>query len=74
VRFGQRAWLNDLAVDPRQRSRGVGHQLLDTARKWARRKGATVLQLDSSLARVDAHRFYRREQPTFEALCFGWQL
>lgn len=74
VRFGQRAWLNDMAVDPQARSRGTGAALLASARTWARERGATVLQLDSSVARTDAHRFYRREQPAFEAVCFGWVL
>lgn len=74
LRFGQRAWLNDMAVDPRHRSRGIGRRLLETAKTWARDHGATQLLLDSSTTRTDAHRFYRRESPTFEALCFGWRL
>jgi GNAT superfamily N-acetyltransferase len=74
VRMGQRAWLNELAVDPMYRSRGVGHELLARAQAWARDHGATHLMVDSSGARTDAHRFYRREQPTFEAQCFGWIL
>lgn len=74
VRFGQRSWLNDMAVDPHARSRGIGSALLASARTWAREQGAAVLQLDSSAARTDAHRFYRREQPSFEAICFGWAL
>jgi GNAT superfamily N-acetyltransferase len=74
VRFGQRAWVNDMAVHPQQRSQGVGHHLLDAARGWARDNGATVIQLDSGPARAEAHRFYRHEQPTFEATCFGWRL
>jgi GNAT superfamily N-acetyltransferase len=74
LRFGQRAWLNDIAVAPHHRSHGLGHRLLLTALNWARERGATQLLLDSSTARTDAHRFYRREQPTFEATCFGWRL
>jgi GNAT superfamily N-acetyltransferase len=74
LRFGQRAWLNDMAVEPRHRSRGVGRRLLHTAKIWARDHGATQLLLDSSTSRTDAHRFYRRERPTFEAVCFGWRL
>lgn len=74
VRMGQRAWVNELAVDPAHRSRGIGRALLTSARDWARGHGATHLMVDSSLARVDAHRFYRREQPAFEARCFGWIL
>src|SRR4051794_8700071 len=34
VRFGRRAWVEDLAVDPDQRSRGIGKALLDAAKDW----------------------------------------
>ena len=74
IRIGQRAWMNELAVDPIHRSRGIGRSLLVAARSWARDHGATHFMVDSSVLRVDAHRFYRREQPTFEAICFGWML
>lgn len=74
LRYGQRAWLNDIAVDPLYRSRGLGGRLLETAKSWARDQGATQLLLDSSTSRIDAHRFYRRENPSFEAMCFGWRL
>src|SRR6476661_5556343 len=60
VRFGRRAWVEDLAVDPGQRSRGIGKALLDEAKNWARAHGASHLELDSAEARVDAHRFYER--------------
>jgi GNAT superfamily N-acetyltransferase len=72
VRMGQRAWLNELAVDPEHRSEGVGRQLLAQAIEWAGNQGATHVMLDSGTARVDAHRFYRRENPNLEAACFGW--
>jgi GNAT superfamily N-acetyltransferase len=74
VRFGQRAWVEDLAVDPGQRSRGVGKQLLDAAKDWARSRGATHLELDSGEARADAHRFYEREGADYRSVCFGWEL
>jgi GNAT superfamily N-acetyltransferase len=74
VRMGQRSWLNDLAVDPDHRSHGVGSQLLAAAKDWAREHGATHLLLDSSVKRVDAHRFYVREEPDLQASCFGWLL
>src|SRR3954453_19204280 len=35
VRFGRRAWVEDLAVDPELRSRGIGKALLDAAKEWA---------------------------------------
>jgi len=74
VRFGYRAWVEDLAVDPAQRSRGTGKALLDAAKAWAKERGATHLELDSGEARADAHRFYEREGPSWKSTCFGWEL
>ena len=74
VRFGYRAWVEDLAVHPGRRSQGIGKALLDAAKAWARERGATHLELDSALARTDAHRFYERENPTWRSICFGWEL
>jgi GNAT superfamily N-acetyltransferase len=74
VRFGRRAWVEDLAVDAGRRSQGLGKALLDEAKDWARSKGASHLELDSSEARPDAHRFYDREDPTWRSICFGWVL
>jgi GNAT superfamily N-acetyltransferase len=74
VRFGYRAWVEDLAVHPGHRSSGVGKRLLDAAKAWARERGATHLELDSAEARADAHRFYEREGPSWRSVCFGWEL
>jgi GNAT superfamily N-acetyltransferase len=74
VRFGQRCWVEDLAVDPERRSEGVGAALLDAAKDWARGAGATHLELDSALTRTDAHRFYEREDPSWESYCYAWEL
>jgi GNAT superfamily N-acetyltransferase len=74
VRFGRRAWVEDLAVHPEHRSAGFGKALLDAAKDWARERGATHLELDSAEARADAHRFYERERPTWRSVCFGWEL
>jgi GNAT superfamily N-acetyltransferase len=74
VRFGYRAWVEDFAVDPGHRSRGVGKALLDAARDWARERGATHLELDSAEPRVDAHRFYEREGAAYRSISFGWEL
>jgi GNAT superfamily N-acetyltransferase len=74
VRFGTRCWVEDLAVDPGCRSRGVGAALLAAARGWARERGATHLELDSGEARTDAHRFYEREGPAWRSLQFTWWL
>ncbi len=74
VRFGKRAWIEDLAVDPERRSLGIGKNLLDAAKDWAQARGATRLELTSAEARTDAHRFYERELPSWRSICFGWQL
>jgi GNAT superfamily N-acetyltransferase len=74
VRFGHRAWIEDLAVDPEQRSRRIGKALLDAAKDWARDRGATHLELDSAETRPDAHRFYEREGPSWRSVSFGWEL
>jgi GNAT superfamily N-acetyltransferase len=74
VRFGRRTWVEDLAVDPEQRSRGIGKALLDAAKDWARGRGASHLELDSATTRADAHRFYEREQPSWTSVSFGWVL
>ena len=74
VRFGLRAWVEDLAVDPARRSAGIGKRLLDAAKDWGREHGCTHLELDSGVARTEAHRFYEREAPSTRSLCYGWQL
>jgi GNAT superfamily N-acetyltransferase len=74
VRFGLRAWVEDLAVHPDHRSAGHGKALLDAAKDWGRERGATHLELDSGEARADAHRFYEREGPSWRSTCFGWEL
>jgi len=74
VRFGYRAWVEDLAVHPERRSLGIGKSLLDAAKAWAKERGATHLELDSGDARPDAHRFYEREHPSWTSRCFAWEL
>ena len=74
VRFGYRVWIEDFAVDPKRRSLGIGKRLLDDAKAWARERGASHLELDSALARTDAHRFYEREGAQTRSYSFGWQL
>ena len=74
VRFGPRCWVEDLAVSPEHRSQGIGKGLLDAAKHWARERGGTHLELDSAETRVDAHRFYERESPSWRSVSFAWEL
>jgi GNAT superfamily N-acetyltransferase len=74
VRFGRRCWVEDLAVDPRRRSQGLGGRLLDAAADWARGRGATHIELDTGLARIDAQRFYERRNPDSVGYGYSWRL
>jgi len=74
VRFGQRCWVEDLAVDPRRRSEGIGRRLLADARAWASENGASHLELDTGVARTDAQRFYEREGATNKGISYSWWL
>ena len=74
VRFGGRCWVEDLAVDPRHRSQGIGGRLLDEAASWAAARGATHLELDTAEARTDAQRFYERRGPAWRSVSYAWLL
>jgi GNAT superfamily N-acetyltransferase len=74
VRFGRRAWIEDLAVHPDYRSRGIGKRLLEEAKRWGRSHGATHLELETGEARIDAQRFYEREHPVSRSKCYRWEL
>lgn len=74
IRYGLRCWVEDLVVDPGRRGSGVGALLLEAARGWAREHGATHLELDSGIARDDAHRFYERERPSWTGYQYSWWL
>ena len=66
--------MEDLAVDPSRRSQGIGRALLETAKDWARERGATHLELDTGLAREGARRFYEREHPSAQGYSYSWAL
>ena len=74
VRYGQRAWVEDLAVDPSHRSAGIGKALLNGAKAWAKKHRATHLELDTGLSRTDAQRFYDREDPIAKGYSYSWAL
>lgn len=59
---GVQVYVDDLVTDDRQRSKGVGHALVEWLSARSRMLSATALTLDSGTHRVDAHRFYLRER------------
>ncbi|MEX2252642.1 MAG: GNAT family N-acetyltransferase [Thermoleophilaceae bacterium] len=74
VRYGQRCWVEDLAVHPDRRSQGIGAGLLAEARDWARARGATHIELDTGRARSDAQRFYERQGESHQGISYSWPL
>lgn len=58
---GMQLYVDDLVTDPAQRSRGVGHALMQRLEATARARGCAVLCLDSGTQRQQAHKFYFRE-------------
>jgi GNAT superfamily N-acetyltransferase len=58
---GRFLYVDDLVTDEGARSRGSGKLMLDWLASEARDADCEKLQLDSSVGRYDAHRFYFRE-------------
>jgi GNAT superfamily N-acetyltransferase len=50
-----------LAVDEQHRRHGIGRMLVRAAEAWAQEHDATVMVVNTSHRRHDAHRFYERE-------------
>jgi GNAT superfamily N-acetyltransferase len=61
IAWGRFLYVDDLVVDPAERSRGIGAALLAALRAEARRLGCAELHLDTNVSRAGAHRFYERE-------------
>ena len=59
--WGRFLYVDDLVTGQEHRSRGIGSQMLDWLREYARSRGCQQLHLDSGMQRKDAHRFYLRE-------------
>jgi GNAT superfamily N-acetyltransferase len=59
---GLQVYVDDLVTDELQRSRGVGHALIEWLSARSRMLSATALTLDSGTQRREAHRFYLRER------------
>ncbi len=56
---GLRAWIDDIAVDPKRRRQGIGQSLVEAAIQRASRRGATHLFMDTSRGSPEVQRFYR---------------
>jgi GNAT superfamily N-acetyltransferase len=67
---GRRFYVDDLIADETQRSRGVGHMLMEYLQIEAKRRGATSFELESGTQRLQAHKFYFREGMTIVSFSF----
>jgi GNAT superfamily N-acetyltransferase len=67
---GRRFYVDDLITDETQRSRGVGHMLMEYLQNVAKRRGATSFELESGTQRQQAHKFYFREGMTVVSFSF----
>jgi GNAT superfamily N-acetyltransferase len=74
IRFGRRAWVEDLVTSPAVRRLGYGAALLAGTRAWARERGCSHLVLTTSLARTGSHAFYDREGGSFASRAYRWAL
>jgi len=58
---GTRFYVDDLITDERNRSKGVGHLLMDYLKQQTRLRKVNRVTLESGTQRQQAHRFYFRE-------------
>ena len=71
---GRKLYVDDLVTASDSRSTGVGKALIDDLTRRARNAGCSVIDLDSGVQRLDAHRFYHREGLTISAHHFTKRL
>ncbi|WP_028400034.1 GNAT family N-acetyltransferase [Ectobacillus panaciterrae] len=64
-------YVYDLITASVHRSKGYGHELLSYVERWGKEKGCTYIDLTSAFHRVDAHRFYEREDYMKKSFSFG---
>ena len=58
ARFPQRAWLNQVAVSPTARGRGIAAHLWAEGKKWAHARGATSVGVDTAVPASHLIRLY----------------
>ena len=68
--IGVHLYVDDLVTDEGQRSRGVGHVLMQWLEQRARELSCVAVVLDSGTQRTRAHRFYFREGMV--VVCFNF--
>ncbi len=67
---GPMVYVDDLVSDQSQRSKGVGHALVEWMSDFCRARGIKNLVLDSAVHRGQGHKFYFREGFTITSFNF----
>jgi GNAT superfamily N-acetyltransferase len=70
----RKLYVDDLVTSAECRSQGIGAALLAELERRARESGCRAIDLDSGLARADAHRFYIRERMPITSFHFAREL
>ena len=71
---GNAAYLDELVVDEKQRSEGIGKALLDWVEAEARKHNCRMIELECGTYRQEAHKFYFREGFTIQSFDFWKKL
>lgn len=71
---GKFMYVDDLVTDSAVRSHGYGEQMFEWLKNTARSEGCSLLDLDSGVQRMAAHRFYFRQRMTIPAYHFSQSL
>lgn len=71
---GKHLYVDDLVITKDMRSQGLGHLLLDHARKVAMEEGCTGMRLCTGIENEDARRFYERKGWEARALAYKMRL
>jgi len=66
----RKLYVDDLVTTASSRGTGIGGALLAELSERARRAGCSVIDLDSGVHRVEAHRFYMRERMAITSFHF----
>lgn len=71
---GKFMYVDDLVTHDTVRSHGYGEQMFGWLQECARAEGCSLLDLDSGVQRMGAHRFYFRQRMTIPAHHFSLPL
>jgi GNAT superfamily N-acetyltransferase len=71
---GKFMYVDDLVTDDAVRSHGYGEQMFAWLKEVARTEGCRMLDLDSGVQRMAAHRFYFRQRMTIASYHFSLPL